>query len=257
MHLEELVNQKYDSLTANDREMLTAIFRDKQAVRKMNSTQLASFLHVSRTTLVRLMKKLDIDSYTEFKLLLNRKEEQAACVYDLQDIVKEYHGMIDELKKYDYSNICEIIYRADTIYLYGTGNEQKTIAEEFKRIFLTFGKICIDLFDLGEVLLARERFMDNDLFLAISLSGENRDAIEVVRAVQEVGIRTMALTRWANNSLARISKDNLYVGTKTISHTSGQSYEMVAAFYILLDILSVRYLEYTEKQRKEGGNEDQ
>ena len=49
MNLEELVNDKYDFLTANDREMLTTIFRDKQAVKEMNSTQLASFLHVSRT----------------------------------------------------------------------------------------------------------------------------------------------------------------------------------------------------------------
>ncbi len=44
MNLEELVNDKYDFLTANDREMLTTIFRDKQAVKEMNSTQLASFL---------------------------------------------------------------------------------------------------------------------------------------------------------------------------------------------------------------------
>ncbi len=164
--------------------------------------------------------------------------------------------MIDELKKHDYEKICETIYRADTIYLYGTGNEQKTIAEEFKRIFLALGKICVDLFDFGEVCLARERLGDNDLFLAISLSGENLDAIEVVRAVQKTGVRTMALTRWENNTLARIVQENLYVGTKTVSHTSGQSYEMVAAFYILLDILSVRYLEYTEKYGEEIENEN-
>ena len=38
MNLEELVDQKYDLLTANDREMLTSIFRDKQTVKEMNST---------------------------------------------------------------------------------------------------------------------------------------------------------------------------------------------------------------------------
>lgn len=256
MNLEELANQKYDLLTANDREMLTAIFRDKQAIKEMNSTQLAAFLHVSRTTLVRFMKKLEIDSYKEFKLLLYRKEEQTTSLYHLQDIVREYHVMIDELKKHDYEKICEIIYQANTIYLYGTGNEQKTIAEELKRIFLIFGKYCIDLFDLGEVQFARERFKKNDLFLAVSLSGENKDAIEVVRTVQKAGIRTMALTRWANNTLARIVQENLYVGTKTVNPTSGQSYEMVAAFYILLDILSVRYLEYIEKHKGENSIED-
>lgn len=248
MILEELVNQKYDLLTANDREILTSVFRDKEMVKGMNSTQLAAFLHVSRTTLVRLLKKLDIDTYAEFKLLLQRKEEeQTSYFYDLQDIVKEYHGMIDELKKHSYRKICEIIYQADTIYLYGTGNEQKTIAEEFKRIFLTFGKCCVDLFDQGEVRFAGTRFKDQDLFIAISLSGENDNAVNVIRTVQAYGIRTISLTRWANNTLARMCQENLYVGTKTISHTSGEAYEMVATFYILLDILSVRYLEYIQE----------
>lgn len=255
MNLEEIVNQKYDRLSANDRELLNAIFRDKQAVREMNSMKLASYLHVSRTTLVRMMKKLDIDTYTEFKLLLNRKEEQTNGSYDLQDIVKEYHLMIDELKKYDYGKICKMIAEADTIYLYGSGNEQKSIAEEFKRIFLTFGKCCVDLFDRGEVLFARERFRDHDLFLAISLSGENEESARVVRAVQEAGIRTISLTRWANNTLARMCQENLYVSTKTVGHTSGQPYEMVAAFYILLDILSVRYLEYIRCRQSFGGEE--
>ncbi len=231
MNLEELVNDRYDILTANDREMLASVFRSKQAVREMNSTQLASFLHVSRTTLVRLMKKLEIESYSEFKLLLNRKEvRHEACLYNMEDIVKEYHVMVDELKKHDYENICEIIDQADTVYLYGTGNEQKTIAEEFKRIFLTLGKYCVDLFDLGEVRLARERFAERDLFLAVSLSGENQDAIEIIRAVQETGIRTMALTRWVNNTLAGMVQENLYVGTRTVSHVSSQPYEMAAAF---------------------------
>ena len=67
MNLEELVNQKYSLLTANDREMLTAVFSNKQKVREMNSTQLSSYLHVSRTTLVRLMKKLGIDTPEAFQ----------------------------------------------------------------------------------------------------------------------------------------------------------------------------------------------
>lgn len=248
MNLEEIVNQKYDVLTANDREMLNSIFINRKQVNEMNSTELASFLHVSRTTLVRLMKKLDIDTYTEFKLLLIRKEEsRTASAFNLQDIEKEYHLMIDELKKHSYENVCRAIYQAETIYLYGTGNEQKTIGEEFKRIFLTMGKCCVDLFDLGEIQFARERFREDDLFFAISLSGENRDAVEAVRSAQRAGVKTLSLTRWENNTLARVCQENLYVGTRTVSHTSGQSYEMVAMFYILLDILSVRYLEYVEK----------
>ena len=256
MNLEELANQKNGSLTANDREILAAVFRDKQAVKNMDSTQLAAFLHVSRTTLVRFIKKLGIGSFAEFKVLLNRKEEQAANLQDLGEVVRGYHTIIDELKKHDYKKICGKLYQADTIYLYGTGNEQKSVAEEFKRIFLALGKCCVDLFDLGEVRLARGRFQEGDVVVAISLSGENKDAIQVVRAAQERGLGTIAFTRWANNTLARMCQENLYVGTKTVNQPAGQPYEMVAAFYILLDILSVRYLEYEQNRRGVAMDED-
>lgn len=56
MRLEALINKNYDLLTANDREIANTIFREKKAVREMNSTQLSSFLNISRTTLVRFMK---------------------------------------------------------------------------------------------------------------------------------------------------------------------------------------------------------
>lgn len=257
MRLEALVNQNYDILTANDREIANTIFRDRDAVREMNSTQLAGYLHISRTTLVRFMKKLGIRTFAEFKLLLAREERAPADqVFHMQDIADNYHAMIDELKRHDYRRICEMIAQAGTVYLYGSGNEQKAIAEEFKRIFLIFGKCCIDLFDYGEVEFARERFKNDDLFIAISLSGESADALKVMRCVRASEIRTASLTRWDNNSLAGMCEENLYVGTKTVYQKAGGSYEMVAAFYILLDILSVRYLEYVRESGEVDTVED-
>jgi len=82
------------------------------------------------------------------------------------------------------------------------------------------------------------------LFVAISLSGEGAETLRVVRCAQAGNIRTLSITRWENNSQARMCKESLYVGTRTVQQAMGQSYELVAAFYILLDILCVRYLEY-------------
>ena len=254
MRLEELVDQHYSQLSANDRELLGTIFKEKAAVSTMNSTQAADFLHISRTTLVRLLKKLGLDTYAQFKLLLTQKESvDAAVQFDMPEIAKNYRLLIDELKKHDYTAICQMISEAETIYLYGSGNEQKAIAEEFKRIFLILGKCCVNLFDRGEVESARQRFLPHDLFIAISLSGEGAETLRVVRSAQAGGIRTLSITRRENNSLARMCQESLYVGTRTTQQATGRSYELVAAFYILLDILSVRYLEY---RLLEGETED-
>ena len=97
-------------------------------MKKMTSIQLAAFLHVSRTTLVRLIKKLGIGTYAEFKLLLNRTENARQDQrFDMQTVVNDYHTVIEDLKKCNYENICKLIYDAKTVYLYGTGNEQKNL----------------------------------------------------------------------------------------------------------------------------------
>ena len=251
MRLEARVNAVYDQLTANERELVSHILQEKQQVRGMNSTQLAQHLHVSRTTLVRFWKKLGVQSYAEFRLLLQQDQRELDVPgVELGAIVRMYHAMIDELPKLPYGRVCCLLRAAPTIYIYGTGNEQKAIAEEFKRIFLLLGKCCVDLFDLGEVESARRRFGPEDVFVAISLSGEGAEALRVMRCVQGSEIHTLSITRWASNALAQMCQENLYVATKTVQRAGRASYEMVAAFYLLLDILLIRCLEESQNLRK-------
>ena len=159
MDFEKRIDENYSYLTATDRLMVQEIRQNKELVRNMNSTQLARHLGVSRTTLVRMLKKLGISTYAEFQLLLKQRAgETEHKKLDMQRIIDDYHEMIKELQNYDYSKICERIYEADTIYLYGTGNEQKAIVDEFKRIFMIMGKWCVDLFDLGEIEFAQTEF---------------------------------------------------------------------------------------------------
>lgn len=245
MRLDEIIDRNYDYLTVTEKSIIQKIKQEKDYIKIMNSTQTAKKLGISRTSLVRMMKKLGIASYAELQLILKQEKEENrnSEKIEIDEIVKEYHNMIEELKTADYSIICQQIYDAKTIYLYGSGNEQKTIIEEFKRIFLTMGKWCVDLFDYGEIEFAKEKFSKNDLFIVVSLSGENREALRIMRMVLETKIHTLSITKWNSNSLARITENNLYVGTKMLDQDKKHSYEMIASFYILLDILSVKYLE--------------
>lgn len=250
MNLESVINKNYDRLTANDREVIAAVLKNRGETAKLNSTELSAYCHISRTTLVRLIKKLGLASFAEFRLLLKERAGGQEAEYpDMEEIIGDYHRMVNDLKGYDYRAVCRRIYEAETIYVFGTGNEQKAIAEEFKRIFLMFGKCCIDLFDCGEAAFAAPGFREKDLFLVISLSGESANGIEILRFVQQRKIHTVSLTRWNNNTMARMCELNLYAGTKMIGQEEGSGYEMVAAFYILLDILSVNYLEYARDRK--------
>ena len=72
MKLDEIIDKNYDCLTSTDQLIVQEIRRDKEEIKNLNSIQTAKRLGISRTSLVRLMKKLGISSYAEFKLILKQ-----------------------------------------------------------------------------------------------------------------------------------------------------------------------------------------
>lgn len=245
MNLEARIDAHYDELTPAERSAASLAVRNKAQLAGLGSAEAARALGTSRASLSRLVKKLGIESYAEFKVLLKGEELRTRGVEGLttQSIADGYRALLRDLVSRDYRAACKLIAAAGTIYLYGSGNEQKAVADEFRRIFLTHGKCCVSLFDVGELEFAVNRFEPGDLLVAISLSGEAETLLGFVRRAQGAGIRTLSVTRWRNNSLARMCDESVYVGTKTVFSDIAPSYEMSAAFYILLDALSIRYLE--------------
>ena len=77
------------------------------------------------------------------------------------------------------------IYNADVMYVYGSGNEQKSLAQELKRIFLSMNKCVINSVHLGEVEFMMGSFKSNDVFIIISLSGETKEGIEIAKRINK------------------------------------------------------------------------
>lgn len=57
MKLDEIIDKNYDCLTSTDQLIVQEIRRDKEEIKNLNSIQTAKRLGISRTSLVRLMKK--------------------------------------------------------------------------------------------------------------------------------------------------------------------------------------------------------
>lgn len=254
MKIDELVNENYDKLTENDHQIFKYISKNKSEVSELTSDELAKKCHVSRTTLLRFCHKLDLKSFAELKYLLKSQQdtEDQNLNIDIEEACRSYHKIIDEMIKYKYTDICSLIYNAETIYIYGTGNAQKAEAEAFKHMFLSMGKCVINLFDLGEIQFMQSKFELKDLFIIISLSGETLEGIDILKSIENTNINILSMTRFDNNTIARMCKYNLYVETKMLHGYKNLNYEMAAAFYVLLDILFVNYLDYVRGIKDEN-----
>lgn len=245
MQLEEMINQHYHELNENDKKLCQSILMDQALFSTYSCEMIANACHVSRATLLRLCRKIGLATFSDLKLLL--KKEERTVTHEELDIFTTYHALIDELKKFSYRSICEMLYKCETIYIFGTGNEQKTLAEECKRIFLSAGKCVIDLFDYGEIELMKPSFSGQDVFIIISLSGETKEGIRILHSIAATGIQTFSITRLANNTISSLCHHNLYVATQVVENEE-QDYELVSAFYVLLDLLFINYLDYVREE---------
>lgn len=253
MELEKLINMYYSDLNETDLLIWNYIQVNIKQCFDYSAEEMANACNVSRATILRFAKKLSLNSYADLKLYMNMYQQgvERENSIDLDCVCHNYHRLIDDFKTRDLTSICKRLDEAHRIFVYGTGNAQKSEIHELKRIFLSAGKCIYELFDVGEVMMIADTFTPNDLILFISLSGETKSALEIAKKVRPTGIHTISLTRLKNNSLARLSEENLYVGTTFVQVMNNQDYEVTALFYILLEILFIKYIEY-----KRGYNDE-
>lgn len=248
MNLEKLINMYFEELSETDLLIWKYIKNNIEKCTNISAEELANECTVSRATILRFARKLSLNTFADLKLYIKiyHQELESKNNIDLNLICDNFHMIIDDFKKKDLSNICEKIYNAERIFVFGTGNAQKSEAHELKRIFLTIGKCFYELFDSGEVGLLSETFTEKDLIFIISLSGETESALSIVKKLKVTGITTVSLTRLKDNSLAKLCDENLYVGTTFAKGIDNLNYETTTLFYILLEILFVKYMNYVE-----------
>jgi Transcriptional regulators len=71
--LEARVNQYYDELNENDKEVISYIVTNKRLVTDMTITTLAEASLTSKSSILRLTKKLGYSGYSEFKYSLQNQ----------------------------------------------------------------------------------------------------------------------------------------------------------------------------------------
>ena len=237
MRLEELLNQYSDRLSENDLYIWDYVEKHKKQCENMTIEELARKCNVSRTTVLRFTKKLSLKGFGEFKVHLKMENDDKK--QDTSKAVKvclAYEEMMQDMVQQDFREISKLVYQAKRIFVYGTGMVQKIVAKEFKRLFYFTDKRFYDFSGVTEYETVVKYIDSDDLVLIISVSGEADSTI-------------ISITKQKKNPLAEISNYNLYISTTIVEQNMYKGrYESMTSYYILAEMLFLRYLEYLEER---------
>lgn len=252
MKLSELVNQHYRELSANDRYIWDYIQSHRKECSDLSIIELAQRCHVSKTTILRFAQKLSLKGYSELKVYLNwenrpEAEEVTADPKLVDRVCENCMFALQELKERNFDDICEMLYHAKRIFVYGTGALQNSIAHELQRMFMYCGEFLYVMSGEKETEMVLPYLRPDDVVILISLRGEGELINSFASQLRTLGIPTISMTKMKNNELAYQSTKSIYITTSQVIIGNHILHEAANLFFVLAEILFLRYSQYKQK----------
>lgn len=248
MRLEKLIQAKYNELSQNELYIWNYILHHKLECENISIHGLAQHCNVSHTTIMRFVRKLGFHGYSEFKYYLRWSDKEEAFGADeIDTCYREYINNLDMIRDRDCSDMFELMDQARRVFVFGTGDLQKNIAREMKRTFSLVNKLMHVIEGYDEIRMASKYATADDLFILISLSGENKLMKNVISWLQEKNIKIVSFTKNKPNTLARASDVNISLTAhKVVTRHKEEDITVVAQFFMVTEVLFLKYLEYLE-----------
>ena len=89
----------------------------------------------------------------------------------------------------------EMIEKAERVFVYGTGVVQANMAGELRRVFLYTNKVFHAVGNGTEIDTILNNVTKNDLFITLSLSGDNETAVTLARALRGLHIPRIGIAK--------------------------------------------------------------
>lgn len=251
MSLEELINTHYDKLNENDMHVLKYILNNKNTCRNMGINELAEASLASRSSIHRLTKKLGFSGYSEFKVFLKWEENNEQDTGDhMQVLENDIQVTLKNIAALNFDPICEKLYTAGRIFIYGTGTAQLTCAREAQRLFALQQTFVTIIYDEVEFEAMLKAMAPDDVVIIISLSGDTPSLIPQVQQLTARGITFLSITNLKNNTLAQMSPFSIYAATSLSYSKSGEEIVSFIPFTIAVEALFRRFILYREAKKQ-------
>ncbi|MGN1014735.1 MAG: MurR/RpiR family transcriptional regulator [Butyricicoccus sp.] len=250
MNIEALVNQNYSRFSESDRAVWGYLSEHRAECEDISIGKMAQKSCVSRTAVMRFAQKLGFHGFAELKLYLKMDNQKTEVSSQTDAICELYQNVMQSVREKDCTALFDRMERARQVFLCGEGMVQTSIKKEFKRIFMSGGIIAYDTPSGQELHNLMPLFCSDDFCVLISVSGENEKMLALAKQLRIRGVPMLSITKNRENTLAHLCEFHLYVEDSGPIETPIQwRYESATSYFILIEILFLKYLEY--KKAKE------
>ncbi len=235
----------YNTLNENEKEMVQYIRNHKQQVIDMPINELAKVLLSSKSSVLRLAKKLGFTGYSELKYSLKNQTVQKAIVpTDLTEkFKKEVEKTFEYATQVNYVPLIYDIYHARQVIIYATGFVQNNYAKQLSSELFLAGRSNYIVSGESNFEVISHALTSDDIVIIISLSGNTPSIMQTVNGLNMKNIPILSVTQLGKNFLTENSTYHLYYDTTEFPLDHEKIISM-NALGITLTILARKYQEF-------------
>jgi DNA-binding MurR/RpiR family transcriptional regulator len=250
----------YPSLTEGEQRVSAAILEHPGDVVTWSGRELARRSKTSETVIFRLVRKLGIAGFKEFKLTVLRDETADAARAELgifnvpfhvasslpvqiQEVAQAYAANLQETARLFVGEPLEAVAaavgEASLVTLLGMG-ASLSVATLAENVLARVGIPCRLSQDSHQQLLQMLQRSDRHVVIAFSFSGETREIVEALSVARQAGASTIALTAFVPSSVARQADLVVRVPVVNPRRYRVGLVDAVLPYLLLIDLLVIR-----------------
>ncbi|WP_337267220.1 MurR/RpiR family transcriptional regulator [Oryzifoliimicrobium ureilyticus] len=210
MDLFSALQEEKERLSQSEARIADLIVNDFEFAVNASITELADRAEVSPPTVTRFCRRLNCDSFSDFKIKLARTayvglrylkpEPKSTNASDVaQDIVSTAQEALFRLHRSLNLEAVEqaaaALAKADMIYAFGSGGNSSMIANEIQNRLFRLGLRVTASNDHGMQLMLTAAAKQGDVIIGSSFSGRNMELAKSFSLAREENIKTIALTQ--------------------------------------------------------------
>lgn len=247
MRLDDLVQENYDRMGANDRRIWQYVCKHRDACRTMSLHQLADACQVSHTTVLRFLKLLGMDGYSEFKTFL-KWDSSSHPVFDARSVEQNSFNLtrtLGYIQQVDCAELFDRMNRAKRLYAYGSGAVQKAAAKVLKDYLILAEQLLHVIEGKEERMMALQQMQEGDVVFLFSVSGNNPVMNDYARELRNKGMFLVGICQDGANDLSKLCQCNLPFFTQKIDiGRHGLHYYSSAGMFLIAETLMLKYTAY-------------